>query len=583
LQKYSRDIVAQVLSATDIVQLIGAYVELKAAGTARFKARCPFHAEKTPSFIVSRDRQHYHCFGCGKGGDAINFLCEFEGLTFSEALRKLADRASIRLPAMTERDGKEDYLRAQLIEFGKFASTFFKNTLEDVLKGSVARQYLKTRQLKPETIKRFGLGYAPDGWSSLLDAARTAGFKDPVAEASGLVRRGDRGVYDFFRNRLMIPIRDVSNNVVAFGGRDLGDGTPKYINSPENALYKKSRVLYGLCEGRDAMRREKRAILVEGYFDLMRCFDAGIENVVATCGTALTPEQAALIHRYVPEVVIVYDTDAAGIRAALRGVGLLTDAGLTVRAMTLPDGKDPDDFIRAHGADAFRDLVNGALDFVTFYVRMSPDRLDTIEGRTTVAREIFTILASLNDELRRDEYLKRAARELNLHEWVCQGEFMKFLRDAAGRTTPTAVRTAPTTAVTQDDRDFIAALLGSPDLLERAKEELAGTAFVPSVFVEVMTALFESTGPDVTQRLTTDEARNLYSAAAIEQLDDPEKATEIVDKRITRLKRDSLKAKAERVQRELSEAEQVRDFTRVRELLQLKAGINRQIENVGAS
>lgn len=583
MQKYSRDIVAQVLSATDIVQLIGAYVELKAAGTARFKARCPFHAEKTPSFIVSRDRQHYHCFGCGKGGDAINFLCEFEGLTFTEALRKLADRASIRLPAMTERDGKEDYLRAQLIEFGKFASTFFKNTLDDVLKGSVARQYLKTRQLKPETIKRFGLGYAPDGWSSLLDAARTAGFKEPVAEASGLVRRGDRDAYDFFRNRLMIPIRDVSGNVVAFGGRDLGDGTPKYINSPENALYKKARVLYGLCEGRDAMRREKRAILVEGYFDLMRCFDAGIENVVATCGTALTPEQAGLIHRYVPEVVVVYDADAAGIRAALRGVGLLTDAGLTVRAMALPDGKDPDDFIRAHGADAFRDLINGALDFVTFYVRMSRDRLDTIEGRTTVAREIFTILASLNDELRRDEYLKRAARELNLHEWVCQGEFMKFLRDAAGRTTATEVRTAPTTAVTQDDRDFIAALLGNPDLLERAREELAGTAFVPSVFVEVMSALFEGTGPDVTQRLTTDEARNLYSAAAIEQLDVPEKATEIVDKRITRLKRDSLKARAERVQRELSEAEQVRDFTRVRELLQLKAGINRQIENVGVS
>jgi DNA primase len=583
LQKYSRDIVAQVLSATDIVQLIGAYVELKAAGTARFKARCPFHAEKTPSFIVSRDRQHYHCFGCGKGGDAINFLCEFEGLTFSEALRKLADRASIRLPAMTERDGKEDYLRAQLIEFGKFASTFFKNTLDDVLKGSVARQYLKTRELKPETIKRFGLGYAPDGWSNLLDAARSAGFKEPVAEASGLVRRGDRGIYDFFRNRLMIPIRDVSNNVVAFGGRDLGDGTPKYINSPENALYKKARVLYGLCEGRDAMRREKRAILVEGYFDLMRCFDAGIENVVATCGTALTPEQAGLIHRYVPEVVVVYDADAAGIRAALRGVGMLTDAGLTVRAMTLPDAKDPDDFIRAHGADAFRDLVDGALDFVTFYVRMSRDRLDTIEGRTTVAREIFTILASLNDELRRDEYLKRAARELNLHEWVCQGEFMKFLRDAAGRTTPTEVRTAPSTVATQDDSCFIAALLGNPDLLERAKVELAGIVFVPSALVEVMSALFESTGPDVTQRLTTDEARNLYSAAAIEQLDNAEKAADFVDKRMAALKRDYLKAREQEVQREVSEAAQVKDLDRVRELLQLKAGINRQIENVGVS
>ena len=584
MQKYSRDIVAQVLSATDIVQLIGAYVELKAAGTARFKARCPFHAEKTPSFIVSRDRQHYHCFGCGKGGDAINFLCEFEGLTFSEALRKLADRASIRLPAMTERDGKEDYLRAQLIEFGKFASTFFKNTLDDVLKGSVARQYLKTRQLEPETIKRFGLGYAPDGWSSLLEAAHAVGHKDPVIEASGLARRGERGgFYDFFRNRLMIPIRDVSNNVVAFGGRDLGDGTPKYINSPENALYKKSRVLYGLCEGRDAMRREKRAILVEGYFDLMRCFDAGIENVVATCGTALTPEQAGLIHRYVPEVVIVYDADAAGIRAALRGVGLLVNVGLTVRAMALPDGKDPDDFIRAHGAEAFRDLVDGALDFVTFYVRMSQERLDTIEGRTAVAREVFSILVDLKEEIRREEYLKLAARALGLNEWFGRGEYEKFRHNAASGPKFSETSQSPSSAVIHDDVLFIAALLGNPGLLEQAREELSGVMHAVSPFTEVVLALFESSGPEITQRLTTEEARSLYSAGAVEHLDNAANAKNIVDTRTATLKRTFLKAREQQIQREVSEAEQVNDFTRVRELLQLKAGINRQIENVGVS
>jgi DNA primase len=583
LQKYSRDIVAQVLGATDIMQIIGAYLELKPAGTARFKARCPFHAEKTPSFIVSRDRQQYHCFGCDKGGDAISFLCEFEGLTFPEALRKLADRAGIPLPALSERDSKEDYLRGQLIEFGKFASTFFTNTLDDVLKGSIARQYLKTRQLKPETIKRFGLGYALDGWSSLLDAARSSGVKESVVEASGLAKRGDRGLYDFFRNRLMIPIRDVSGNVAAFGGRDLGDTTPKYINSPENALYKKARVLYGLCDARDAMRREKRAILVEGYFDLMRCFDAGVENVVATCGTALTAEHAALIHRYVPEVVVVYDADAAGIRAALRGVGLLTDAGLTVRAMALPDGKDPDDFIRVHGAGAFSDLVDGALDFVTFYVRMSQDRLGTIEGRTTVAREIFAILVSLHDELRRDEYLKRTAHELKLHEWACREDFMRFLRDAAGRTAPVEVRTPASTTLTQDDCGFIAALLANPEFLERARKEMADSTFEPSAFIEVMCALFESTGPDLAQRLTTDEARQLYSAAAIEELGDPEKTLEIVEKRITRLKRDFLKAEAERLQRELLEAERVKDVARVRNLLQQKVGINRKIESVGVT
>ncbi|HOT50930.1 MAG TPA: toprim domain-containing protein, partial [Candidatus Hydrogenedentes bacterium] len=279
----------------------------------------------------------------------------------------------------------------------------FQDCIGDVLKGGLGRQYLKTRELKPETVKRFGLGYAPDGGNRFVEAARAKGFKDNVIEASGLARRNERGLFDFFRNRLMIPIRDISGNPVAFGGRDLGDGVPKYINSPENALYKKTRTLYGLFEAREGMRREKRVLLVEGYFDLMRCFDAGIDHVVATCGTALTAEQAALIRRYVPEVVIVYDADLAGIRAALRGVSLLTNAGLTVRAMTLPDGKDPDEYIRKHGPESFRALADAAADFVTFYVRMSENRLDTIEGRTAVARELFVILAGINDELRVNE------------------------------------------------------------------------------------------------------------------------------------------------------------------------------------
>ncbi len=568
------------MAATDIVQIIGAYVELKTAGSGRMKARCPFHAEKTPSFMVTREKQHYHCFGCGKGGDAINFLCEFEGLTFSESLRKLADRAGIRMPALSERDDKEDYLRSQLIEFGKFAAGFFGKTLDDVLKGSVARQYLKTRLLKPETVKRFGLGYSPDGWSNLLDAAHASGFKDPVIEASGLAKRGDRGsLYDFFRNRLMIPIRDVSANVVAFGGRDLGDATPKYMNSPENALYKKARALFGLNEARDAMRRERRVIVVEGYFDLMRCFDAGIENVVAPCGTALTPEQATLMHRYVPEAIVVYDADTAGIQAALRALGLLTNAGITARAMALPDTKDPDDFIRAHGAEEFRALVDEAPDFVTYYVRMSRERLDTIEGRTAVAREIFAILAGLNDELRRDEYLKRTARELDLHEWVCRGEFMKFMQNASGRVTAAETQKAPA-AVTQDDRLFIAALLNKPGLLSRAREELSGFVFAPEPAIEVLYALFEGTGADISLRIENDEARNLYAAAAIEEMDDTERAVEIVEKRIARLKKDSLRTEADRLQRETLEAERSGNLSRMQELMMEGFGINKQIERV---
>ena len=583
---------ADVLAATDIVELVGGFLELKPAGAARFKTLCPFHSEKTPSFTVSRDRQIFHCFGCGKGGDAISFLCEYEGLTFVEALRKLADRAGVRLPAMSPGDDKEDRQRTRLKELSAFAYSLFRDFYEDPLRGSACRHYVKTRALKPDTVKRFGLGYAPEGWSNLADKARAKGFKEKELEGSGLVRRGERGsLYDFFRNRLIVPIRDVSGNVVAFGGRDLGQDGPKYINSPENALYKKGRVLYGLHEARDAMRREKRVILVEGYFDLMRCFDSGIEYVVATCGTALTDAQAALIRRYVPEVVVVFDADAAGIRAALRGVGLLVNAGLTVHAMTLPDGKDPDDYVKAHGPEAFTQLIDEALDFVTFYIRMSADRLSTIEGRTAVAREIFITLMSLNDELRRDEYLKRTARELRLNEWTCRSEFSKFVRgqtrrdSAPSRAQPHGPEGGPvrTPPVSHDDRDFVAALLASDAVLKQAKDELDGVPLADGPLAGVLRELFEGADLDLSQRLVSDEARMLYASAAVHSELDADKTADIVRKRITRLKRESLLAEATRVQHELEKADQAHDEPRSAQLLRRKVGINREIEGLGAA
>ncbi|NIA15396.1 MAG: DNA primase [Nitrospiraceae bacterium] len=589
--KYSREIVAEVLAANDIVDVIGGYLELKPGGPARFKACCPFHQEKTPSFTVSRDRQMFYCFGCEKHGDAISFLTEYEGLPFVEALRRLADRAGVRLPAVSAQDDKEDHLRTQLMEFGRFARGQFVECMADALRGSACRQYLKSRDLRPETVKRFSLGFAPDDWSMLVDKAHAAGIKDPVLEASGLARRGPRGgLYDFFRNRLMIPILDAAGNVVAFGGRDLGEEGPKYINSPENALYKKSRVLYGLHEARDAMRKEKQAILVEGYFDLMRCFDAGIENVVAPCGTALTELQGALIKRYVPEVVVVFDADPAGIRAALRGVGLLTDAGLTVRALTLPDGKDPDDYIKAHGPDAFRELVSNAADFVTFYARMSADRLGTIEGRAAVAREIFLILARLKDDLRRDEYLKRTARELMLNEWTCQSEFSKFLREQSQRaarreaTAPQKDELTPKVKpVSQDDRDFVAVLLTNEALLKETKSQLSPASLGDDALSTVLRAMFEGVGADLAQRLDEEEARHLYAAAANNHEVAADKAEEIVHKRTARIRRDVLRAEEARIRLELQEAERSNDESRVLDLLRRKVDINKEIEKVGAT
>jgi len=583
--KYSREIVADVLAATDIVEVLGASVELKPSGSGRFKALCPFHNEKTPSFSVSRDRQMFYCFGCQKSGDAITFLCEYEGLSFIEALRKLADRAGIRLPALTERDNKEDYQRARLLEFGKFAAGFFTDTLNDPLKGGRGRQYLKTRQLKSDTVKQFGLGYAPDGWSNLVDAARAAGFKDALLEVSGLAKRGDRGtVYDFFRNRLMFPIRDVAGNRVAFGGRDLGDSPAKYVNSPESPVYKKGRVLYGLFEARDAMRREKHVILVEGYFDLLRCFDEGLENVLATCGTALTPNQAKLIRRYVPEVVVVFDGDAAGVRAALRGIAVLSGAGLAVRALLLPDGQDPDDFIRQHGPDAFRSLVSEALDFVTFYVRGNAQRLDTIEGRTEVAQEIFTTLANITDALRRDEYLKRAAKELDVDPWICREEFSKFLRRQTSHRTQQSNSEEPVPRVSPQDRNFIATLLHNGTLLEKTQTALADVALEPGTLVEVLKALFDGVGPDAARRLETNAAQGLYAAAVnCDRKDLPENPENLVKEHIMRLKKSALLAEDARILEAIREAEQGKDQARIVELMARKGDLRRQIEAVSTA
>jgi DNA primase len=581
LHRQSREVVADVLDANDIADVIGSVVTLKPAGTGRLKGLCPFHQEKTPSFHVSRDKQMYHCFGCGKGGDALDFLQEYEGLTFPEALQRLADRAGIRL-AESGAGGGEPSLRGQLQEFNEFAARFYSMLLADPLRGGTGRRYLKTRDLREDTVARFGLGYAPDAWDTLRDAALTKGISEKLLDASGLTRRGEQGsLYDFFRNRLMFPIKDTSGRVVAFGGRALDDSPAKYINSPETQLYKKSRTLYALSDARDALRNEKLAILVEGYFDALRCFDAGIDNVVATCGTALTPEQAAVLRRHVPEVVIVYDGDSAGINAALKATALLVGAGLTVRAARLPGGQDPDDFIRAEGADAFRQRVLEATDFLSFYVESSRERTQTIEGRTAVAHELFDILQEIDDELRRDEYLKRVARELGLNEWACRNEYQRHLREQrqARPATPAPQDDAPV-SYSKDDVDFIAVLLHSVPLRDKAADALKGLSLEASPFTLALRAALD--GPHAA-RLESGPALALYTAAANVEAPKDELAEDVVVKRLKRLELILLRKKQQQVMRQLHEAEMGKDQARMVALLGEKMQIDRQLQEVGAA
>ena len=584
MQKYTPEVIDDVLRSVDIVELIGQSIELKSAGTGRLKGLCPFHREKTPSFVVTRDRQRYHCFGCGKGGDAIRFVMEHDGLTFVEALRMLADRGGVRLPALSMQDNKDEYLRAKLSEFNQFASSFYKQMMADERRGAIGRRYLQERKLKNETLERFGLGYVPEGWSNLLDATRKEGFKRSVVTASGMFKEGDRGFYDFFRNRVIFPIRDVTGKVVAFGGRDLGDSPAKYINSPETLVYKKSKTLYGLYHARDALRHEKHAILVEGYFDALRCYDAGIDNVIASCGTALTPEQAALIRRYVPEVVLVYDGDDAGVKAAMKGSGILVGAGLSVRAMALPDNQDPDDFVLAEGADNFRKLVAEAPDFVTFYARMSKERAESIEGRTAVAREIFEILNGIEDTLRVDEYLKHVARELRLSEVAVRKSFTDFREGRMRKQhfsgeTAEVEETGP--AYTHDDSMFVAVIMAREDLREKAAAALGELALAPGPFSAVLDCVFQGRAP------LSDEAAvsALYSEACTVDMATliPDAQEEVVMRRLNRFKRDMLEDKAKVNERALQDAIHKKDNDQVVVLMQEQTRLRAALDKMGSA
>jgi DNA primase len=588
MSKYSRETVQNVVACNDIVDIVGSAVELKPAGSGRLKGLCPFHHEKTPSFTVNRARQAYHCFGCGKGGNVLSFLIENDGLSFMEALRKLADRAGITLPALTERESTQDGLRTQVLECCKFAGVHYRRVLTETPQGAPGRDYLKTRDLREETVHRFDLGYAVESWNDLLDAAKKQGFSAQTLEASGLFKRGDQGrTYDFFRNRVMFPIRDVSGNIVAFGGRDLGDSPAKYINSPETAAYKKSSVLYGLYDAREAMKQKQQALLVEGYFDLLRCFDAGIENVVASCGTALTQEQARLIRRYVPEVVVVYDGDAAGVKAALKGTALLLSAGLRVKALALPGGQDPDDFVRAEGGSALLALVEQAPDFLAFYVAMSQARLESIEGRTEVAQEIFGLLRMLDDELRVGGYLKEAAKLLGVHEWDFRREYQKHASKGTQRAlTAATMEPAPPQAqpLSRDDCDFVAVLLENEALRRQAESELDSLPLGTGPLVEVLERVFSSvTVGSFEEEFETEAARQLYTAAATHELEPRQDLAGLVQKRINRFKREAIITQQADTLAAIRDAQRRQDANLVVQLVAQKVNLDRELQRVGAA
>ncbi len=398
----------EVSDRNDIVDVVSGYVRLNKKSGANLFGLCPFHSEKTPSFSVSPDKQIYHCFGCGKGGGVYNFIMEIESLTFPESVEFLAKRVGLQVPE-ENRDDPESRRRAQLLALNKDAGKFFyKQFLSPA--GAVAQEYALRRELTPATVKKFGLGYAPDSWDALTNAMKALGYSEGLLLQAGLVRKGKRGgVYDTFRNRLMFPVFDVRGNVIGFSGRILGDGEPKYMNSPETPVFNKSKNLFGL----NLAKKTKLGyiILCEGNVDVVAMHQAGFDNAVASLGTSLTPEQARLISRYVNEVVIAYDSDGAGQKATARAIGILEKLDVKVRVLTMAGAKDPDEYIKKFGADGFKNLLETSEDHTDYTLGKIKDKYDLTvpESKLNFLKEAEQYVATFSGKAEREVYAMRIA------------------------------------------------------------------------------------------------------------------------------------------------------------------------------
>ena len=411
---YSEEKIEEVRSRSDIVEIIGNYVKLKRSGSG-YVGLCPFHSEKTPSFSVNPARQMYKCFGCGVGGNVITFLMEYENYSFTEAMQYLAERSGVELPKreLSEEQKRQESLKNTLLEINTKAARFFFAKLKSE-QGKLGYEYLKGRELTDDTIVRFGLGYAGQGGDELYQYLHRQGYSDTLLRETGLFKMDERGVYDKFWNRVMFPIMDLNNHVIGFGGRVMGDAKPKYLNSPETKVFDKSRNLFGLNYAKQGKR--KNLILCEGYMDVIALHQAGFTNAVASLGTAFTEQQAGLLRRYADEVLLAYDSDGAGVKAALRAIPLLRQAGITGRIIHLEPYKDPDELIKALGSEEFEKRLEDAQNSFFFEIEVLRKQYEASdpEQNTKFYHELAKKLLVFTDKVQRDNYLEAVAAQYDI-------------------------------------------------------------------------------------------------------------------------------------------------------------------------
>lgn len=617
------DILREIRSRNDIVEVISEYVLLKQTGK-NYKALCPFHTERTPSFVVSPERQLFHCFGCGASGDVFAFIMKLENMSFPEAARLLAERAGIDLPG----DGasgprREGDIKALILEANEAAADYFNWALLQTRQGATALDYLRGRGIDEDDIVRFKLGYAPPGWDSLYKALTRKGLSPEILEAAGLIikRKESRGFYDRFRNRVMFTIFDLHGRVVGFGGRVLDDSQPKYLNSPETAVFSKGSSLYGISVARDEIRASGRAVIVEGYTDVIAAHRAGVRTAVASLGTALTQNQARLLARYAKEVVLAYDADFAGEAATIRGMDLLSAAGLQVKVAVFPGGKDPDEVIRSEGRDAFVSMLDGARPLVEYKLDLALKDIDlsTLQGRVAAAARAAAVVAGIQNAVERLEYSRVMAARLNVPEEAFIEEVRKLGRTGPAPRVPSKdkfgqnrnttgnthvegvshLRQGVPAKVIKAERGLLRLMLEEPDVYIAVRRELGEVVFSCDEHRTIAAAIMDEarnserggvTGSvdaaSVISRLADDTLRAVATGAFIEDIPvSPEGRKEILSDYIKVLKEHLMRERIRRMEGELKALEASGDTAKFQELLvewqELRSKLDREFASFG--
>lgn len=494
---YSSEVIEEVVSRNDIVDVISGYIKLKKSGSS-YVGLCPFHNEKSPSFSVSGTKQMYHCFGCGVGGNVITFVMEYENYTFPEAVKMLADRAGIALPVMeySGEDRRERDIKTKLLEINKIAATFYYHQLKSPA-GQSGLDYLKKRQLSDKTINTFGLGYAPQLTGDLYRMLKEKGYDDELLKESGLFTY-EKGIREKFWNRVIFPIMDINNKVIGFGGRVMGDGKPKYLNSPETKLFDKSKNLYGLNVARSS--RKNNLIICEGYMDVISMHQAGFNQAVASLGTALTHGHARLMKRYTDNVLITYDSDEAGVKAALRAIPILKEAGLSTKVINMRPYKDPDEFIKALGTEAFQERIDKAENSFMYeigIIEKNYNRSDP-ESETAFEREVANKLVQFSEKLERDNYMKAVCRQFmipedGMREMVIrigsQGGIIPRQTQPVRRMEP--ARKKKEDGIRQAEKILLTWMIEDGDIYDKVSEYIQPDDFIDPLFKDVASKVYE--------------------------------------------------------------------------------------------